>query len=126
LRFGVPWTSVFSHELLEMLGDPRTNMVVSVDADSQGTSAQEYRAEACDAVEQSEYTITVAGVQTVLSDFVTQAWFDPAAVAGPFDHLGLVKAALALEPGGSYIGTRSVTSPGWQQKTAEKAPSPSP
>ena len=113
---GSRWTLVASHELIEMLVDPRTNMIVSVDNDQAGTSGTEYYAEACDAVEQAGYQKG----QTTVSDFVGPAWFDPLDKTGPYDFLRKLSAPLELLPGGSYIGTRTFTSPGWSQKTAQK------
>ena len=116
---GVHWTSVASHELLEMLGDPRTVLAAVVDPNGDGRSGRIVMAEACDAVEQSSYTVG----QTEVSNFVYPAWWDTTAT-GPFDHLGQLKAPLELLPGGSYIGYIDFTSSaGWQQQTAEKAPS---
>lgn len=117
-QYGVSWTSVASHELLEMLGDPRTVLAGIDDPNGDGKSGRIVMAEACDAVEQSTYH--VGG--TEVSDFVLPAWWDRAS-AGPFDHLDLVSEPFELEPGGSYIGLIEFTSKaGWQQQTAEKAP----
>ncbi len=113
----VVWTGVASHELLEMLGDPRTVLGAIVDPNGDGKSGRFVLAEACDAVEQSTYTVG----STVVSDFVLPAWWDVTAT-GPFDHLGLVTAPLQLEPGGSYVGEivfQSVN--GWETPTASKA-----
>jgi len=116
---GISWTSVASHELLEMLGDPRTVLAAVVDPNGDGKSGRIVMAEACDAVEQSSYTVG----QTEVSNFVYPAWWDTTA-SGPFDHLGQLTAPLELLPGGSYIGCIDFTSAvGWQQQTAEKAPS---
>lgn len=116
--FSVNWTSTASHELLEMLGDPRTVLAGIDDPSGTGKSGRILIAEACDAVEQSVYTVG----STEVSDFVTAAWWD-ASSSGPFDHLGLVHAAFELEPGGSYIGLiRFQSQKGWEAQTARTAP----
>lgn len=117
-QYGVSWTSVASHELLEMLGDPRTVLAGIDDPTGTGKHGRIVMAEACDAVEQSTYK--VGG--TEVSDFVLPAWWDRTS-HGPFDHLDLVHGPFELEPGGSYIGLIEFTSRnGWEQQTAEKAP----
>src|SRR5215472_4168786 len=121
-RSGVDWRITTSHELLEMLADPRTNMAVVVDTSTNGdgTQGRLYMAEACDAVEQSSYQKG----STPVSDFVTPAWFDPSAPAGSrFDFLNQLSAPLTLLPGGSYIGVLDFRSTrGWQQETAQTTP----
>lgn len=123
---GVDWRITASHELLEMLADPRTSMAVVVDTspNGDGTRGRLYLAEACDAVEQSSYRKG----STPVSDFVTPAWFDPSAPAGSrFDFLDQLSAPLTLLPGGSYIGVLDFTSAqGWQQQTAQTTPAAEP
>lgn len=117
-NYSVSWTGVASHELLEMLGDPRTVLAGIDDPTGTGKSGRIVMAEACDAVEQSTYTVG----STEVSDFVLPAWWDRTS-GGPFDHLGLVHAPFELEPGGSYIGLIEFTSAaGWEQKTARTVP----
>ena len=123
---GVDWRVTASHELLEMLADPRTNMAVVIDTSSNqdGTQGQLFMAEACDAVEQSSYQKG----STPVSNFVTPAWFDPSAPAGGrFDFLNQLSAPLTLLPGGSYIGVLDFTSTqGWKQQRAQTAPGAEP
>lgn len=117
-QYNVSWTSVASHELLEMLGDPRTVLAGIDDPTGTGKSGTIYMAEACDAVEQSVYHVG----NTEVSDFVTPAWWDRMSV-GTFDHLGLLHEPFELEEGGSYIGLIHFTSvQGWEQKTARLGP----
>lgn len=117
-QYDVSWTSVASHELLEMLGDPRTNLAGIDDPTGTGRSGRIVMAEACDAVEQSVYHVG----ETEVSDFVLPAWWDRMSI-GPFDHLDLVHAPFELEPGGSYIAYIEFSSrKGWVQQTAETVP----
>lgn len=117
---GVEWAGVASHELLEMLGDPRTVLGAIVDPVGDGKAGRFVMAEACDAVEQSTYTVG----RTKVSNFVLPSWWDLAA-SGPYDHLGLLKAPLELLPGGSYIGEIVFSSTnGWETPTARTVPTP--
>lgn len=69
--FGVSWTSVFSHELDEMLVDPNT------DRAAVGTNNRVWLVEVCDPVSDGTYTRAAAdGTPVELSDFVTPAWYD--------------------------------------------------
>ena len=79
------WTITASHECLEMLADPYIDL--SVFAMATDTTGTLYAYEICDAVEAEQYDVDGVPV----SDFVTPAWFEPAA-AGPFDHLGRTSA----------------------------------
>lgn len=108
-------SSCASHEVLEMLGDPLIDMSVQVGASTF------YAYEACDAVEQADYVVSVkdalGATQLVLvSDFVTPAWF--AGTNGPWDFLGKLTGPRKLLPGGSYIGVWT-PSGGWTQHNAD-------
>jgi hypothetical protein len=85
-------SSVISHELLEMLGDPVANRFAF---DGQATL---WCQEACDAVEASSYPRHGIPV----SDFVLPAWFNPNH-AGPFDYLGHLPGPFTIEAGGYSI-----------------------
>lgn len=95
-----------SHEAIEMIINPATNVNVDM---PDGTSSTWQ--EGCDAVENDTYDETLEdGTVVTLSNFVYPAWFDPQAPAGSkFDHLGLLKAPFTMRPGG-YMGVR--TEPG--------------
>lgn len=104
---GVPWTSVFSHELLEQLVDPLCGVAWC------GRWGQRFAAialEIADPVEQDLYDIDGVAV----SNFVLPAWFDASAQGEqPFDFLGLCSTPCTLRPGG-YISV-SYTLRGWKQ-----------
>jgi hypothetical protein len=91
---GVSWTSVASHELLEMLGDPTINLLADMSGDV------EYVYEVCDPVEGDSYQID--GVE--VSNFVTPKWFEDNGNIGPWDFLGKTTKPLELTAGGyQYI-----------------------
>jgi hypothetical protein len=114
-KTGVPLIKVFpllddpanlsitiSHEVLEVLADPNCARA------AQSRDGRFWAYEVCDAVEQDSYDI--AGVK--VSNFVLPPYFEPDA-SKHYDHMGLVKHALEIRPGGYgqwYDATR-----GWQQ-----------
>lgn len=116
LQFGESWTVTFSHEVLEMLGDPFINSVVVVQNADNSLSLYAY--EASDAVEADSLGYDING--TLVSDFVTPYWFNPTEKGRQYDFQKKVTAPLQLLPEG-YIGMMSATSPGgWTQVTANK------
>jgi hypothetical protein len=99
---GVSWTSVFSHELLEILGDPQINLLADMG------SNEEYIYEACDPVEGDSYMIGDVEV----SNFVTPKWFEDNGNIGPWDYLQKTTKPLQLTPGGyQYIKRGSQYTP---------------
>lgn len=111
-QYGAKWTTVASHEVGEVLGDPYLRRSVQTD---KGFSALEV----CDAVENDEYPVqvTVNGVTATvyLSNFCTPAWFEPPTdlTGVKFDWMGLCKSAGEVRPGGyaQYFDPQK----GWQQ-----------
>ena len=87
------WTRIASHELLEMLVDPRGGLIRAG-----------YQLEVCDPVKALTYSLW--GV--ALADFVTPAWFSGG--TGPYDYLRTVSTAhsvefgfaVAVTPGGGF------------------------
>jgi len=85
-------SSVLSHELLEMLGDPKVDQVAR-----NPLNGYVYAVENCDAVEAESYEIGHVPV----SNFVTPAWFNASAPSTvKFDFLGNVRAPFKINPGG--------------------------
>lgn len=85
-------STVFSHELLEMLADPKVDQVAK-----NPRNGWVYALEDCDAVETENYMIDGIAV----SNFVTPAWFDAnAASSVKFDFLGNVHAPFKINSGG--------------------------
>jgi hypothetical protein len=93
-----PWTMGASHDLMEMLANPRLNRTVFVESKNQtGTM---YMQEICDPVASPELTYTIDGV--TVADFVYPAWFESFRQPGStqFDHLGHVSAPFTRAEGG--------------------------
>lgn len=103
-QLGESWTSIASHEVLEVLGDPYLRR-----ASENMDDGLMYAFEVADAVEQQTYEID--GVE--LSNFCTPAWFEPPhSLDGvKFDHLGLCTAPFQVLEGG-YAQSYD-TSKGW-------------
>jgi hypothetical protein len=114
---GASWTVCFSHETLEMLGDPDIVRAVFVqDTDKSGIM---YAYEVCDAVEADELGYDIN--DTLVSDFVTPKWFQ-VGQKGLMSHMASVKEALELAPGGYISYFRVPNHSGWEQKFAATAP----
>ncbi len=94
------WTSAFSHELLELLADPDTNVVAS-----RGTTRKNsvwYAYEVCDPCSDDSYGYKIDGV--LVSDFVYPAWFESFHKEGArFDHGGLIKKPFQVLPLGYVV-----------------------
>jgi hypothetical protein len=133
---GTSWTVDASHEFLEMMVDPRINTVA--EQDNADGSMIFFMKEVADACEDDSfgYDITLPdGVQILVSDFVTQNWFDQNAqpIDGrKYDFKEHISKPFELLVNG-YIGLLDINAgPQWQQKlgplaskTAEQlAPAP--
>jgi hypothetical protein len=120
IKAGTSWTVTASHELLEMLADPKINLTVFVHNDN--TTGVLYSYEVCDACEDDSFGYQIDTV--LVSDFVYPAWFEGFRAEGSvqFDRMNKIQNPLQLLAGG-YIGIFDVSSgSGWQQQTAEKRP----
>lgn len=87
-------SSVLSHEVLELAGDPSCSFWASA-------GRRAYCLEVCDPVEAPTYEVQGVAV----SNFVLPAWFDPQAETGPFDRLGLLPGPFSILPGGYVVYT---------------------
>lgn len=107
---GVPWTSVLSHEVLELLADPWADV-------ARQSGASFYAMEVCDPVEGQPYSINGVAVER----FILPSWFRDGS-PGPWDFAppgdkALLAAPLSLISGG-YC---SVFAGGaWSQTNAER------
>lgn len=102
--YGDAWTSVASHEVLEVLGDPRLRRCVEA---GDGTV---WDSECCDRVEQSNYLVD--GV--LLSNFNTPECFEPPpAGTAAYDYLKISSSPNQVLPGGYAQEYR--TGAGWTQ-----------
>lgn len=107
--FGDPWTTVASHEVLEVLGDPRMRRCIEMD---DGTI---WDAEVCDRVEGDKYLLDGAW----LSNFNTPECFEPPAdlTGVVYDYLKLTTKPNQVRSNGGYAQER-VPGKGWVQHGA--------
>ena len=98
LDAGSSVSSVLSHEVIEAFVDPDINAWCS---DFQGNM---YALEACDPVQSSYYKITLGGVATEVSNFVTPDWFKKGSKKR-MDWLRHLSRPFELERGGYAIIT---------------------
>jgi hypothetical protein len=109
-----PWSSIASHELLEMLADPYAlsfKQAPSIDPDSDGHLVS-YLVEVGDPCEIHSYSI----LNVEVSDFVTQQYYNPHAV--PFESLDfMTRLHKPYEvPLGCYISWEDPLDRRWHQK----------
>jgi len=101
-------SSVLSHEILEMVGDPYANFWCDGPVTPQGNH---YALELCDPVQQDSYAINISTDATKpswvsVSNFILPTWFDPAGKNPddfPFDYLHKLTAPFSMSKGGYLI-----------------------
>lgn len=113
-EYGVPWTGVASHEILETCADQLIDTTDLYD-NGDGTGFIVLQ-EVCDPVEALFYVGAVNG--NPVSDFVTPAWYVPGD-PNQVDFLGQVGGPWQLASGG-YVSYQYVQLGGWQQASADK------
>lgn len=106
-KYGLSWTVTASHEILEALADPW------VSAAWQVTNTEFYALEVGDPVEADALGYKVNG-RTLVSDFITPAWFVPGLSGVKYDRQGHLDGPLTLADGG-YCSI-FVSGHGWTQK----------
>jgi hypothetical protein len=101
----------FSHEALEMLGDPDINLMVQ-------KGPRGYAYEVCDAVEDDSLGYDIGGLR--VSDFVYPQYFETfwKKGAAKFDHLGHLTGPVPTLTKGGYIGYLDFATGHWNQLTA--------
>lgn len=108
---GSPWSNTASHELLEMLGDPGINLMVSKFSGRDGNILYAY--EVCDPCQDIKFSYKINGVN--VSNFVYPSWFEQ--INHPkgtkFDHLGKIKAPFQLLENGYITINRVNDKKGW-------------
>jgi hypothetical protein len=101
------WTSTASHELLEMLVNPDTQVAVFVYDDDVG--GRVYQCEVCDPCQDDPFCYRIDGVW--VSDFVYPAWFDGWRKPGStrFDHARKLRTPFKVPSGGfmTYYDART-------------------
>jgi hypothetical protein len=107
-QYGDVWTSVASHEVLEVRGDPRLRASVQLD------DGAFWDKEVCDRVQADTYLID--GVK--LSNFNTPACFEPnpSVTREQYDYLSLSSAPNQVRPGG--YAQKFDSSKGWTMVSA--------
>jgi hypothetical protein len=106
---GASWSSVLSHEILELIADPYADAC-------RGAGPEFYSLEVCDPVEGQPYQIGGVDVER----FILPNWFTPGS-KGPWDFAppgdkALLSGPLSLAPGG-YMSMWDGSS--WTQRNAE-------
>ena len=118
---GVAWSVTASHELWEMLADPKIDKTVTFVT---GDTTYEIPLEVADAPEDDRFAYKVTGPDSVFhltSAFVLRSWFDPAGVAPfTFPLIAVIDAPFKLAAGG-FIGMRegSPVPSEWRQEFAQ-------
>lgn len=94
-------SSVLSHEVLEIFGNPDVNKWAIPGQDSNGNPiAVAY--ELCDPVEDCTYPVVdhYTDIEVAVSDFVLPTWFDAQTTSKQVDYLGKLSQPLTITPGG--------------------------
>jgi hypothetical protein len=103
------WTSALSHELLELLADPDTNVVASRGTTKKNSVWHAY--EVCDPCADDSYGYKIDGV--LVSDFVYPAWFESFQKGGvQFDHRRLMTRPFQVLPLGYAVTYRTASKKG--------------
>jgi hypothetical protein len=115
VQFSPGWSLTASHEMCEMLVDPRGVRVVAGPSPKPGQNRVNFLVEVCDPSEDDQFGYTVNGVR--VSDFYTQRYFDPVVVAGTrYSFTGAITAPRQVLRGG-YLSWHDLQSDHWFQET---------
>jgi hypothetical protein len=115
VQFSPGWSLTASHEMCEMLVDPRGVRVIAGPSPKPGQHRVNFLVEVCDPSEGEQFGYTVNGV--LVSDFYTQHFFDPVAVAGTqYSFTGAIAAPRQVLKGG-YLSWHDLQSDHWFQET---------
>lgn len=91
------WSHTLSHEVLEMLADPTAVLSVSGPAPNGGAGDVHYSLEICDPTRGDGYLVG----STMVSNFVTKAYYGMAGGAAKTNHLNLALAPFGVRPMGN-------------------------
>jgi hypothetical protein len=94
---GISVAAAFSHEVMETLVDPRASDWVQM------SDGRFLAKEACDPVQAPLLSVPTSAGHVLMSNGTLPAYFDPQAGRGPYDLLGVVRSAFALQPEGYQI-----------------------
>lgn len=115
VQYSQGWSLTASHEMCEMLVDPLGSRVIAGPSPKSGQQRVNFLVEVCDPSEDEKFGYTVNGV--LVSDFYTQHFFDPVAVAGTrYSFAGAITAPRQVLRGG-YLSWHDLQSDHWFQET---------
>lgn len=110
----IPWSITFSHEVLEMIGDPYANLVVFIQ--NSNTTGMLFAYENCDPVQSYDQSYEIDGIR--VSNFVTPSWFGTYNGKAPYDFRENLATPLTITPGGYQLLYEVDGGSGWQIVTA--------
>jgi hypothetical protein len=118
-KTGQNWTTLLSHEVLEMLSDPFIYLNALAPT---AYGLYLYAYENCDACQSDNFGYTIG--DQLVSDFCLPDWFDANKIghAGTYDFRGYIKQPFELLPGGYAMCRNVSTGGGWTLVTASGAP----
>lgn len=112
------WTTTLSHEALELILDPTSNVFVPGPDPRDSTKTVLHSYEACDAVERLSYAIG----DVLVSDFVTPSYFTPGEATGrQNDFLGVGVSSFGVTTG-SHLGFVDLTTGEFVMFNGREAP----
>jgi hypothetical protein len=115
---GQAWTTLFSHEVLEMLADPYINLTAFAPTPSGNLL---YAYENCDACQSDRYGYMID--DQLVSDFVYPSWFNPApAASAQFDFGRQIARPFQLLAGGYTMVFDLTFGTGWHLVIAPGTP----
>ncbi|MBB4893588.1 hypothetical protein FHS39_002619 [Streptomyces olivoverticillatus] len=114
VKYSDSWSLTASHEMLEMLGDPWGNRLVSGQSPKPDQGVVEFLVEIADPPEDAKYGYMINGL--LVSDFITPHFYDP--VSAPsvrYSFGGNLDGPRRILPGGYLSWRDPVTDHWWQQ-----------
>jgi hypothetical protein len=120
-QYGEDWSVTLSHESLELLGDPLTNLLVQGPSPKDAKLAVFHSFEMCDAVQNESYVVD--GVR--VSNFVLPSYFSVGEQEGKRNDFlgtktkGKTLASFGINPGG-YISYFNPATGKWEQHFGAK------
>lgn len=114
VQYSPGWSLTASHEVCEMLVDPRGVRMVAGPSPKPGQHRVNFLVEVCDPSEDEKFGYTVNGV--LVSDFYTQHYFDPVTVPGMrYSFTGAIQQPRQVLRGG-YLSWHDPQSDHWFQQ----------
>jgi hypothetical protein len=122
VQYSDSWSLTASHEMLEMLADPLGNRLVAGQSPKPDQGRVEFLVEVADPPEDPQFGYTVNGF--LVSDFLTQRFYDPVTVAGVrYSFGGHIPGPRQILEGG-YISWHEPVSDHWWQQVWFGTPQP--